>query len=120
MLNLDTHMVVFLLTGSLTKKETKYVQANDLAISDIVLWELSKLVQLRRLDLDFDNDAFRALLLNLTIIPITRQIAVASTQLDFRGDPADEIIAATSVTEKLPLLTRDRSIRKSKIVPLAT
>jgi PIN domain nuclease of toxin-antitoxin system len=39
--------------------------------------------------------------------------------LDFRGDPADEIIAATSVVHRAPLLTRDRQIRRSKVVPLA-
>jgi predicted nucleic acid-binding protein len=39
--------------------------------------------------------------------------------LDFRGDPADELIAATSVIHRAPLLTRDRIIRRSKIVPFA-
>jgi len=38
--------------------------------------------------------------------------------LDFSLDP-DEIIAATSCVEKLPLLTRDRRIRKSRMIPLA-
>ena len=32
----------------------------------------------------------------------------------------DEIIAATSVVYNVPLLTRDRVIRGSKIVPLAS
>jgi len=119
MLNLDTHMLIFLLSGELTERELKYLESEDLAISDIVLWELSKLVQLKRLEFDLESDAFRSLLLNLTVFPITLAIAVASTKLDFRGDPADEIIAATSVVEKIPLLTRDRSMRRSKIVPLA-
>lgn len=119
MLNLDTHMLIFLLSGELTEKELKYLQTEDLAISDIVLWELSKLVQLKRLELELDSEEFRKLLLNLTVIPITLPIAVASTKLDFHGDPADEIIAATSLVGKIPLLTRDRSMRKSKLVPLA-
>ena len=119
MLNLDTHMVVFLLSGELTARELESIQTEQLAISDIVLWELSKLVQIKRLELDFDSNAFRALLLNLTVIPISLPIAIASTKLDFRGDPADEIIAATSLVEGMPLLTRDRNIRKSKMVPLA-
>jgi hypothetical protein len=34
-------------------------------------------------------------------------------------DTADELIAATSVVHGVPLLTRDRAIRRSKIVPLA-
>jgi PIN domain nuclease of toxin-antitoxin system len=43
----------------------------------------------------------------------------AACQLDFRGDPADEIIAATSLVHNVPLVTRDRVIRSSKVVPLA-
>jgi predicted nucleic acid-binding protein len=33
--------------------------------------------------------------------------------------PADELIAATSVVHRVPLVTRDRQIRRSKLVPLA-
>jgi PIN domain nuclease of toxin-antitoxin system len=40
-------------------------------------------------------------------------------RLDFRSDPADEIIAATSIVHRAPLLTRDSVIRKSKRVPFA-
>jgi len=46
-------------------------------------------------------------------------VSNASTRLDFSGDPADELIAATSVVHRVPLLTRDRRIRRSQIVPLA-
>ena len=51
--------------------------------------------------------------------PIDLNIALKSTQLDFSGDPADELIAATSVVQKIPLLTRDRAILRSRIVPFA-
>jgi PIN domain nuclease of toxin-antitoxin system len=50
--------------------------------------------------------------------PLTREIAHASTRLDIRGDPADELIAATSIVHNVPLMTRDRAILKSKMVPL--
>lgn len=40
-------------------------------------------------------------------------------EIDFRFDPADELITATSVAHGIPLLTRDGRIRASKIVPLA-
>jgi len=55
----------------------------------------------------------------LHVWPLDLQIARTSTRLDIEGDPADEIIAATSVVHRVPLLTRDRAIRKSKLVPLA-
>lgn len=51
--------------------------------------------------------------------PITSDIARQSTRLDLRSNPADELIAATSVVHNVPLLTRDRRLRRSRMVPLA-
>jgi len=90
-----------------------------MAISAIVLCELAKLIQLKRLKLDMDSQQFHAFLRQVTVIPITLEIAVTSTRLDFRSDPADEIIGATSLVERVPLLTRDRRILRSRLVPLA-
>lgn len=119
MLNLDTHMLVLLFTGGVTREEYGRVVAQRLAISDIVLWELAKLTQKGRLTIDVDAPEFHQWLRSLTIIPITFEIARTSTRLDFSSDPADEIIAATSIVERIPLLTRDRRIRKSRMVPFA-
>lgn len=119
MLNLDTHILIFLLAGELSPGEHRLVARHELAISDIVLWELAKFVQLGRRSMDLNSVEFRRCLRQLTIIPISLEIAEASTRLDFSSDPADEIIAATSVVEKIPLLTRDRKILKSGMVPFA-
>jgi Uncharacterized protein conserved in bacteria len=119
MLNLDTHILVGVLAGDLSEREMHFVANEDLAVSDIVLWELAKLIQLGRLSMDLDSVAFRRSLRHLTVIPISIRIARQSVKLDFRSDPADEIIAATSVVENIPLLTRDRKILKSRMVPLA-
>ena len=117
MLNLDTHILVASLIGDLTPRELKLLTHQNLAISDIVLWELAKLVERGRLVMDLDSVAFRRTLRHLAVIPITIQIARQSTRLDFKADPADEIIAATSIVERIPLLTRDRQILKSRMVP---
>ena len=52
--------------------------------------------------------------------PNDHAVVRASTGLDFQSDPADEIIAATTVVHNVPLLTRDRFIRSSRVVPLAS
>jgi len=119
MLNLDTDIVIEGLGGGLTKSEIALLENESIAISDIVLWEISKLIQLKSVVLDLESAAFRRLLAQLTVYPITLEIARQSAVLDFRSDPADEIIAATSIIERVPLLTRDRKILKSSIVPLA-
>ena len=51
--------------------------------------------------------------------PITLAICRRIPTLDFNGDPADEVIAATSIIEGAPLVTRDRQIRRPRLVPLA-
>lgn len=119
MINLDTHVLVHALSGSLTAREQRILAAESWSISSIVLWELAKLVQLGRLEMDFDDaDTIRSLAA-VQVVPISLSIARASTQLDFHSDPADELIAATSLVERIPLVTRDKRIRKSKLVPFA-
>lgn len=119
MLNLDTNILLATFNNELRERERELIRAGGLAISDIVLWELAKLVQLRRIRLDFDGSIFRRAMRQITVYPITLQIARKSADLDFRSDPADEVIAATSIVERIPLLTRDRKILKSLMTPLA-
>lgn len=119
MINLDTHILIYALIGKLKSREKRLLEGNPWSISAIVLWELVKLVQLGRVEIDLNNRAFVHALNRIRIWPITFEIALASTQLDFQSDPADEIISATSVVHNLPLITRDDLIRKSKMVPIA-
>ncbi|KXK07148.1 MAG: PilT protein domain-containing protein [Acidobacteria bacterium OLB17] len=119
MLNLDTHILVATINDELRPTEATLIERESLVISDIVLWELAKLIQHGRLELDMGGAAFRRSMRYLTVLPISVQIARQSSALDFRSDPADELIAATSVVEGIPLLTRDRKILRSKMVPFA-
>ncbi len=119
MLNLDTHVLIHALRGALTAKERRILSADTWSISGIVLWEISKLVQLGRLEMDLaDPDVVRALS-KIHTWPLTLEICRGIHDLDFRSDPADEIIASTSIVHRVPLVTRDGKIRKSKLVPLA-
>ena len=120
MLNLDTHVLLHAVAGALRPAESRLLSRDRWSISAIVLWEIAKLAQLGRIAVDLDDpDVVRALA-RVHVWPVTREIARTSTQLDIRGDPADQLIAATSVLHKLPLLTRDRALRRSKIVPFAS
>jgi len=113
-------MVVALLDGALVENELTAVLSHRLAISDIVIWELAKLIRLGRLDLDLSAAPFQAFYRNREVFPVSIEVAVCSTRLDFQSDPADELIAATSIVHGIPLLTRDRKIRASKMVPFWT
>ena len=119
MLNLDTHVLVYALLGELAPAERVLLSANRWSVSSIVLWELAKLVQLGRLDLDLDDREVARVFGRLHVWPIDLAVARASTTLDFSSDPADELIAATSVVHNIPLVTRDSTIRSSKLIPLA-
>jgi PIN domain nuclease of toxin-antitoxin system len=119
MLNLDTHILVHALTGKLKPVERALLSQDQWSISAIVLWELAKLSQLGRIELDMDSADLARALSNIHVWPIDLAVCRQIRVLDFRSDPADEIIAATSLVHRVPLLTRDKRIRKSKLVPLA-
>jgi PIN domain nuclease of toxin-antitoxin system len=118
MLNLDTHILLHALAGNLTPRERQILLNDEWSISDIVIWEIAKLAQLGRIALDLEDPDLTRLLAGIQIWPITLDICRAIGTLDFRSDPADEIIAATSRVHKIPLVTRDAAIRRSKVVPL--
>ena len=119
MLNVDTHVLLYAVTGALKSRETHLLRATPWSVSAIVLWEIAKLAQLGLIEVDLDDPEVIRVLARVHVWPLTREIAHASTRLDVRGDPADELIAATSVVHNVPLLTRDRALLRSKVVPLA-
>ena len=119
MINLDTHVLTDALGGRLKAAEQRLLERNRWSISAIVLWEIAKLVQLGRLEVALDDPEVVRALRGMHVWPLDLTVARASTRLDFRGDPADEIIAATSLVHGIPLVTRDRAIRRSSVVPLA-
>ena len=119
MVNLDTHVLIHALQGQLTSEERLLLTRNRWSVSAIVLWEIAKLVQLGRIEMDLDDREVVRTLSRIHAWPIDLSVARASTRLDFRGDPADEIIAATSIVHGVPLVTRDRTILGSTVVPLA-
>jgi PIN domain nuclease of toxin-antitoxin system len=120
MLNLDTHVLLYALTDDLTPRERALLTDQTWSISAIVLWEIAKLTELGRVEIDLDHPELVRTLARIQTWPLTLDICRSIKSLDFDSDPADEIIAATSLVHRVPLITRDRKMRHSKIVPLAS
>jgi PIN domain nuclease of toxin-antitoxin system len=120
MLNLDTHVLLYALTDDLTARERALLTDQAWSISAIVLWEIAKLSELGRIEIDLDHPELVRTLARIQTWPLTLDICRSIRSLDFDSDPVDEIIAATSLVHRVPLITRDRKMRRSKIVPLAS
>jgi PIN domain nuclease of toxin-antitoxin system len=119
MLNLDTHVLLHALAGDLLAAERRLLTGNSWSISAIVLWEIAKLAQLGRIEVDLDDAELKQVIARVHVWPLDAAVCRESTHLDFTSDPADELIAATSIVHRVPLLTRDKRIRQSQLVPFA-
>jgi PIN domain nuclease of toxin-antitoxin system len=114
MLNLDTLVLVHALAGELTRPEEALLR------DDIVLWEIGKLAELGRIEVDRDDAELGRTLARIHFWPLTLDVCRAIRRLDVCSEPADEIIAVTSLVHQVPLVTRDARLRRSRRVPLAT
>ena len=117
MLNLDTHILLHVLSGRLLPHEQRLMTEDaEWGISAIVFWGIEKLYQKGRFSHGIDYGPIIEVGRRVHIWPITPQVCLNLRALDFQSDPADELIAATSLTHDVPLVTRDARIRTSKLV----
>lgn len=117
MLNLDTHILVYTLDQDLlTSHEREALRLEPWGISAIVLWEIEMLFARGRIRYGLDHQRMAGLLRQVRIWPISKEICLRLRDLDFRSDPADELIAATSLVHGVALVTRDGRIRASRLV----
>jgi PIN domain nuclease of toxin-antitoxin system len=119
MILLDTHILIWWSDDSprLSQRHRQIIQSRQddgLAISIYSCWEIAKLVEYGKLELKFSIEDWLEIALshpNLRSIDLTIPIIIKSTQLPgFHKDPADQIIVATSIISKIPLLTADEKI----------
>ena len=121
----DTHIIIWhaLKPDKLSKKaRTSMDEANrtdGIICSDISLWEIAMLMHKGRLIVDVGYMEFIDLVLTsnqYSVKAITPEIAELSATLFSaqNKDPADKIIAATSIVEKADLITADAELRNSK------
>jgi PIN domain nuclease of toxin-antitoxin system len=91
-------------------------QQNQLFCSDMSLWEIAMLIDKKRLDPGTDTLSFLKLILaarSIQVLPITPEIASLSVSLPLiQADPADRIIAATTVFHNAALITADEKLRQ--------
>ena len=94
---------------------------NALIISDISIWEISMLIKKRRLEVDSTTANFLNLFLqsrNISVQSISPEIAELSVNFDseINNDPADRIIAATSIIHNAQLVTVNQNLRTSELL----
>ena len=91
---------------------------NALIIADISIWEISMLIKKGRLEIEITPAKFINLFLqtrNISVKSISPEIAELSVNFDteINKDPADRIIAATSIVYNASLVTADHNLRSS-------
>jgi PIN domain nuclease of toxin-antitoxin system len=125
MIVLDTHIIIWdaLSPGKLSKKAKEAIyQANEgdgIIFCDISLWEIAMLMKKERLKIDIGYQDFVNLVLSCNKYVthrITTQVAELSVNFPpaVNKDPADRIIAATSIINNAPLVTADENLIKAK------
>jgi PIN domain nuclease of toxin-antitoxin system len=115
---LDTHAALWLATDDeqLGKRTRSLIEAatrdSALAISAISFWEIALLITKGRLQSTVPATELRNRLLQAGIseIPLSGDIALASTDLTLHGDPADRFIAASAISLTATLVTADEKL----------
>jgi PIN domain nuclease of toxin-antitoxin system len=115
---LDTHAWIWWVSESpkLSEKARMAIETEDfLGVSAISCWETAMLYAKQRIRFNLDIEEWIDLAEKrpkIQVLPLTPKVAVLSTRLpgDFHGDPADRIIAATSLSKGIALVTRDEKI----------
>lgn len=122
MIVVDTH--VFLWWGGARKLLSRPAldalgSADRIAISSITGWEIGMLVAKRRLTFATDPLTWiRGTLAgtDIEVVSLPLDVAVRSTEFQQLRDPSDQMIVATAIHLRVPLVTKDDRIRRSGLV----
>jgi PIN domain nuclease of toxin-antitoxin system len=127
MILLDTHVVVWLAfePDRLSKRAKEAILTariqGGLAIAAITLLELAWLAEKGRVETTLGVESFvRQCASRMTVLPITPEIAARAVSLPdkYPKDPQDRLIGATALAEGIELVTHDKLIKKSGVVPV--
>jgi PIN domain nuclease of toxin-antitoxin system len=127
MILLDTHVVIWLAfqPNKLSKRAKEVIRAarlqGGLALAGITLLELAWIAENRRVETTLSVESFvRQCASKMTVLPITPEIAARAVSFpeSYPKDPQDRLIGATALVEGIQLVSHDRLIKKSGIVPV--
>ena len=127
MILLDTHVVVWLAfePDRLSKCAKEAIRAarveGGLAIASITLMELAWLAENGRVETKLSVESFvRLCASKMTVLPITPEIAARAVSFPdpYPKDPQDRLIGATALVEGIQLVTRDKRINESGMIPI--
>lgn len=127
MILLDTCAIVWdaLDPGELTPKAKRAIDDADkrsaLIMSDISIWEISMLMKKGRIEVDTTPAQLLNLYLqsrNISVKAISPEIAELSVNFgdEINTDPADRLIAATSVIYNARLVSADKNLRNCRLI----
>lgn len=124
MILLDTHVLVWLdeasprLGGAAIERIDSEFHAGQVMVSAITFWEVGVLVRKGRIRLDMDISVWRKDFMEQGLIelPVTGEIGIkAAGFMQFHGDPADRLIAATALEHSLTIVTADKKLLQCKL-----
>jgi PIN domain nuclease of toxin-antitoxin system len=118
---LDTHVWIWLLQGesslctAFRKAVTHSQKLEGVYISAISVWEIGKLVEKNKIQLEMDTLDWVEQALDMPgvkLLPISPRIAIQSSRLPgtVHGDPADQLLISTAHEHNAILVTCDEKI----------
>ena len=124
MILLDTHILVRLAIGQLSEARLELLRTvKELYISSISLWEVAKLVEYKRIEIEEGLGVFLERVhgnSNFTVVDLLPEILVkiASIAPQVGKDPADQIIVATALFLRARLMSDDSKMIESKLIEM--
>ncbi len=122
----DTHVLLFWadapeqLSNKATRTLRDGMRNQQMACADISLWEIAMLAEKGRITPQEPVDLYIADIIAamaLEVLPISPEIAALSqTTLLQHQDPADRLIAATTLHHKARLVTKDRKLQAFRAI----
>ena len=122
---LDTHIIIFANSGRLSEKRIKTLEneKNELYVSQISLWEITKLYELKRITTErslehllvsiYYHKRFNLIELNPAVL-----LKLAEVSPKMHKDPADQLIVASALSINAALMSDDQQIKTDNLVEI--